>query len=263
VLLALPFGARANSTVTSSIGASFNAGSVPAGDWLWFSAVFTVQNAPSTAFDIFVESGQIIGLGGNTYNTPKATIVFDPADPTTTETYASNIWQNQTKTGLSGNYFLVGTAVQAPAGGFAGSMSPTWTLQLATNAAGVAAGVSIQWQWAAALYSSSFPGANLASVGAKPTDDNSGSIYKNNDHAGTPESALAYFLGNAGTGGGGSNYTGSYTSTASSGVLPLNIAPSGVPAPSTLMLFLIGTVLVLLARISLHPSQSKADESQS
>jgi hypothetical protein len=43
-------------------------------------------------------------------------------------------------------------------------------------------------------------------------DDNHVSAYQNSDHAGTPEAFLPYVIGGA-TGGGGSNYTGSLSST--------------------------------------------------
>jgi hypothetical protein len=47
----------------------------------------------------------------------------------------------------------------------------------------------------------------------KPVDDNKASIYQNSDHAGTPEYFQTYVIGGA-TGGGGSNFTGSYSATA-------------------------------------------------
>jgi hypothetical protein len=49
----------------------------------------------------------------------------------------------------------------------------------------------------------------------KPVDDTKASAsYQNFDHAGTPESFKPYVIGGA-MGGGGSNYTGSYSGTGS------------------------------------------------
>jgi hypothetical protein len=48
----------------------------------------------------------------------------------------------------------------------------------------------------------------------KPVDDNKASVYHNADHAGTPESFKKSVTGGA-MGGGGSNYTGSYSGTGS------------------------------------------------
>jgi hypothetical protein len=74
----------------------------------------------------------------------------------------------------------------------------------------------LQWQWGAAVYTS-FSSDNNA-VGVKPVDDNKASQYKNSDHAGTPENFKARVTGGA-TGGGGANYTGSYSGTVSVGCL--------------------------------------------
>jgi hypothetical protein len=74
------------------------------------------------------------------------------------------------------------------------------------------AGVQVKWKWAAAAYSNFSNNYNL--LGVKPVDDNHASQYQNSDHAGTPENFKAYVIGGA-RGGGGSNYTGSYSGTKS------------------------------------------------
>jgi len=78
-------------------------------------------------------------------------------------------------------------------------------------------GVSIQWKWGAAVYSTFTTNYNTLAV--KPGHQTSCS-YQNGDHAGTPEgidpnSGLPFkdfALGGA-RGGGGSNWTGSWSST--------------------------------------------------
>jgi hypothetical protein len=70
--------------------------------------------------------------------------------------------------------------------------------------------VSVSWQWAAANYPAF--NADPTLLGVKPVDDNKASQYKNSDHAGTPENYKQFVVG-GGTGGGGSNYTGSLSST--------------------------------------------------
>src|ERR1700739_4212860 len=80
----------------------------------------------------------------------------------------------------------------------------------------------MQWQWAAASFSSF--STDYSAIGVKPVDDNKASQYQNSDHAGTPESYEAYVVGGA-TGGGGSNYTGSYSGTVSL-ALPVAQAPT-------------------------------------
>jgi len=71
-------------------------------------------------------------------------------------------------------------------------------------------------------------------AGVKPVDDNQTSNYQNSDHAGTPESFKASVTGGA-TGGGGSNYTGSYSPTVS-------VTPVVVPEPTS-----VGTIILVAA----------------
>jgi hypothetical protein len=58
------------------------------------------------------------------------------------------------------------------------------------------------------VYSSFSPDYN--SLGVKPVDDPTASIYLNGDNAGTPENFKQYVTGGA-RGGGGNNYTGSWS----------------------------------------------------
>jgi len=85
-------------------------------------------------------------------------------------------------------------------------------------------GVTMNWQWAAAVYTSFDTDSN--NLGVKPVDDNHASVYQNSDHAGTPENFETFVTGGA-TGGGGSNFTGSYSGTGSPAitVAPISIAP--------------------------------------
>jgi hypothetical protein len=76
-------------------------------------------------------------------------------------------------------------------------------------------GVSVQWKWAAAVYKSF--SSNYTALGVKPVDDNNNT--KIFDRAGTPENFKSYVTGGA-TGGGGSNYTGGYSGTATVGPCP-------------------------------------------
>jgi hypothetical protein len=82
-------------------------------------------------------------------------------------------------------------------------------------------GVTLQWQWAAAVYTEL--DADLGALGVKPVDDNDASAYANSDHAGTPEAFRSSVTGGA-RGGGGSNWTGSLSATAS--VLPGDYHPA-------------------------------------
>src|SRR5580700_233016 len=70
---------------------------------------------------------------------------------------------------------------------------------------------------------------DMTTIGSKAGVGNNFGPYSNSDHAGTPETYKAFVTGGA-TGGGGSNWTGSYSSTASVsptvGANPFNNPPS-------------------------------------
>ena len=59
---------------------------------------------------------------------------------------------------------------------------------------------------------------NYNSLGVKPTHTNA-CLYNNSDHAGTPENKKSFLVGGA-AGGGGSNYTGSWSSTSGLKICP-------------------------------------------
>ena len=100
---------------------------------------------------------------------------------------------------------------------------------------------SIQWQWAAAAYNNFSSDLNALGV---QVEDGSGL------HAGTPDNfATASFVDQGGSGGGASNFTGSYSGTASVNV------PAVVPEPSSALLFCLGAfVLVRRVRRKMSPS---------
>jgi hypothetical protein len=126
--------------------------------------------------------------------------------------FCNNQWVTTVPlSGLAGNVFLDGVAVQAPTpGGFPGGIKDvTWQGMFFSPTPGL----RIQWQWAAAIYRKADFSDDYNALGVKPVDDNQASAYHNSDHAGTPENFRPYVLGGA-RGGGGSNFTGSYSGTA-------------------------------------------------
>jgi len=124
-------------------------------------------------------------------------------------------------TGISGNTFLSGVTFPVPSGGLPGGItSLTWTGTFYSDTADI----SINWQWAAAVYSSF--GNDYRTLGVKPVDDPDASEYKNADPAATPENYKSSVAPGA-TGTGGSNYTGAYGATG--WVAPFNEVPNYPP----------------------------------
>jgi hypothetical protein len=203
----------------SSIVSNFNGTAINAGSTVWFNSVLKVSGLGDSPVTIHVDQGTITS-SAFTVNTPNADITFSPTATTATTAFdaASNTWTTIVPSKAGGNTFLDGVNFLA-ANGLPKGLNPvTWSINVSSNTAGV----RVQWQWAAAVYTSF--SSDLAALNVKPVDSNSLSQYHNSDHAGTPEAFISCVVGGA-RGGGGSNWTGSYSSTVS--FTPGLMTPSG------------------------------------
>ena len=154
-----------------------------------------------------------------TLNVPDAKVTFDAGAPVATTVFntGTNTWETVSQPALAGNTFLSGLAFQVPVN-FSGGINPvTWSGTFSSDTSGI----TFHWQWAAAVYTTF--STNYNALGVKPVDDNMASIYQNSDHAGTPENFKAFVTGGA-RGGGGSNFTGSLSATASVSCLCMNVS---------------------------------------
>jgi MYXO-CTERM domain-containing protein len=217
-----PFAGASSMTTPSSIVSNFNGTSVPGGDEIWFSAVVKLTGSFPTnnPIDIYI-TGSTITSSAFSIDVPNATLTFSPSATMASTSYSSSGWDIVSPFGTSGNTLVDAVEFAVPASGLAGGLNPvTWTADFSTNTPGI----TLDWQWAAAAYSSFSQDYNA--LGVQPTDDGHASPYGGSDHAGTPENFKTYVVGGA-RGGGGSNYTGSLSATAS--VTP---AYCNVPEPS-------------------------------
>jgi hypothetical protein len=207
--------------LSSTITSNFNGTAIPSGDFVWFSAVLKVSGVPSGGATIrFTNQNISFKANGFTYNTdaagmPAAEVRISPTATKATTTFneTTRTWETVTPPGTAGNVFLSGYAFNqalfGQSGGLPGGINPvTWTGQFTSSVPGV----SINWQWAAAVYTKF--STNNNALGVKPVDDNKASSFQNSDHAGTPENFKSFVTGGA-RGGGGSNFTGSLSPTAS------------------------------------------------
>jgi SdrD B-like domain len=156
---------------------------------------------------------------------PKAEITFTPLALTTVTSFdsATNTWLTTTPAnGLSGNVFLAGAALPAPAGLPGGIKAVTWTANFTSDTPGL----TVTWKWAAAVYTHF--NTDMNALGVKPVDSLLGSKYINLHNAGTPENYRSYVTGGA-RGNGGSNYTGSYSANK-------NVNPDLPPPPTGISL---------------------------
>jgi hypothetical protein len=198
----------------TSITGNFNGTAIPGNDALWFSSVAKVQGLGSSGATLHITNQSIAFMAGSTpyqLSVPDAVVILSPATTSagtaTTFDTVNNVWNTTAPTQFSGNVFLSGLPFEVPSGGLPGGIhNVTWQMQVSVNTANV----TVNWQWAAAVYSNF--SSNPAALGVKPVDDNHLGSYQNSDHAGTPEAFKSFVTGGA-TGGGGSNFTGSYSGT--------------------------------------------------
>jgi hypothetical protein len=217
----------------SSVQSNFNGTAIEGGNYIWFNSVLKPSGLGSSTAKIFVRSASVqFAANGVSYNlpVPGATITFSPSATSATTGFdtTTNQWLTTVPTNLSGNTFLTGLAFPVPSGGLPGGINPvTWRGQFYTDTNGV----TLQWQWAAAVYTSF--SSTYGGLGVKLVDSSSASQYQNSDHAGTPELYESHVTGGA-RGGGGSNYTGSYSGTAA--VSPVlgtpNLPPTANAGPN-------------------------------
>jgi hypothetical protein len=206
---------------------NFNGTSVPAGSTLWFNANFTAQNVPKSGVTIDFTSGSIsFTAGGTAYSiaVPNAKITFSPSATCTSTTFdtVTNTWMTTVPISGDDEIFLTGLAWPVPSGGLPAGANPvnfTGTYSSETSAPGL----SIQMKWSVAAYSSFATDYNAVQVKA---GHQTACGQSNGDHAGTPEGVNStntpwkHFLIGGPRGGGGSNFTGSW-----SGTLRINICP--------------------------------------
>lgn len=209
----------------SWITSNFNGTPIAAGDYIWFNSVFKVHGLDPLQGGTISFAPMPITFAANgspvSIPVPSAIVNFIPGLAVATTDYVGGQWlTNVPSAGLAGNVFLDGVAFQVPAPGFSGGIkNVTWAGMFFS----CTPGMTVNWQWAAAVYNNpAFLDQDLEGLGVKPVDDNHASAYQNSDHAGTPENFKAFVVGGA-RGGGGSNFTGSYSGTA-----------SGVPTPGSL-----------------------------
>ena len=186
---------------------NFNMQSTPAGATLWFNSIFKLNGGtPVPGSHLYVTAGTI-AYGATIVQVPDAVITFTAAGVTATATFntVGNFWNITVPYSFGDNVFMAGLEYTLPVS-IPNNTATTWSASFATDVPG---GLKINWQGAAAAYST-FGSYN--SLGVKSLHSNSGDSYPNGDQAGTPENFKPNLV-SGGTGGGGSNYTGSYSNT--------------------------------------------------
>lgn len=199
---------------TPSLTAGFNGTPIPANSYLWFNSVLKVKLPAGTTgpVNLFLDGATlaVTPKGGTPtfYNLPSAQILYMPGATSATTTFTAGAFVTAVPASFGDNVFLTGLALPLPAGlppGASATFSGTFTTDTP--------GVTLQYQFAAAVYK--LFSTDYNALGVKPTHGGP-DAYPGGDQAGTPENFARLpqnVIGGA-TGGGGGNFTGSYSATA-------------------------------------------------
>ena len=196
----------------SSLVASFNSTTIPAGRYIWFNSSFdpgslgtgtttVTMNITNTVITFTANSEQY------TLNVPDGRIRFDATAVSASTQFVNGIWETVVPRSFTSYIFMNGLSYQVPVN-FPGNISNVrWT----TNVSIDRANTSINWRWSAAVYTTF---AAHSGINVKPISGNTQNPYPNSDRAGTPENFKASLVGGARETG-GTNYTGNYVNSGS------------------------------------------------
>ena len=210
-------------TGLQSITYNLHENSSNASEIVWFNSHFKLQGTiPSSSFKVTVMNGTI-HFGGAVLPVPTAVITFSSTANCASTTYSDNQWNTTIPLSAASHadeIFAAALAYVLPANFPQNVQGVTWTADFTSTAPSL----QIQWQWGAANYLSRRNGLVFPMAGGHP-DLNAMMVdpahntpscngYNNGDHAGTPENpTVKALVTGGGSGGGGSNWTGSWSST--------------------------------------------------
>ena len=205
----------------------FNGTGIPGGSYIWFNANFTASGTPEArrptdGTTLYFTNGTITFTAGGTQYTipvPNSQVTYSSSATCATTTFdtATNQWLTTVPVGGDDEIMMQDVAWQVPSNFGQVTGKVTWNATMSTNTTGV----SVKWKWGAAVYSQFSTDYNALMV--KPTHNNSCS-FNNGDHAGTPEGedssgeSWKDFVIGGGTGGGGANFTGSWSGTVNANI---------------------------------------------
>jgi hypothetical protein len=231
ILLCLAAGTGfAQSCPSGSNASNFNGTPIRAASYIWFNANFSVSGIPSSGATISFTSSTISFTADHAYimPVPNAQITFDPNAICASTTFdtASNTWITIVPLTGGDEIFLSGVAFPVPAGFDTVGGRVGGHIVWQGSFASATPGLSASWKWGAAVYKVFTMDYNA--LGVKPTHTRS-CLYANADHAGTPEGIdtnsgqpFKSFVTGGARGGGGSNWTGSWSGTQGVTVCPLD-----------------------------------------
>ncbi len=201
-------GELAQSASWTSSQFTFNRGGIHSGSTIWFSSVYGATGLGKGTVNLqFVDQTISYQLNGSTVtmDVPDSIVTISPTATAASTTFDdnSNTWMTTVPNTVGGYKFLSGFAMPVSTS-LPGQVNVTWQGRFISDTPGVA----VNWQWAAAVYTTF--GSDYNSLNVKPVDAGYSSTYPASDHVGTPE-AFKQYLTNGATSDGGANYAGEHS----------------------------------------------------
>lgn len=186
----------------------FNCQPITKGNWIWFNGTLNpCTGITNRTYTVNITGQTITGtIGGSNVSltVPNAQITYSSTTTNAITTFTNGVWVTTCPLAstLAGDQFGSGLPYQLPFNS-SGNGTLTWCATF-----GVTPGVSVNWHWAASVYTNF--SATCTALGVKPVDDNKACSYKNSDSACTPENFKPYCVFGARSGIYG-NYCGNRT----------------------------------------------------
>jgi len=200
------------------------------GEIAWFNSHLSKLNGaiPSSTFQIFVTGGKIT-FGPSTLSVPDAVITFSSTATCSSTSFDTTFNRWETTLPLSAasqadEIFAAGIAYLIPPGFPQNVNNVTWSADVSSSAPGL----DVTWQYGVSNWLVSSKGTSFPALSESPfVPDYNGMMvdpahnaaacntsYNSGDHAGSPEFAgRQNVMTGGGSGGGGSHWTGSWSST--------------------------------------------------
>ncbi|NNC90580.1 MAG: hypothetical protein HKN82_19155 [Akkermansiaceae bacterium] len=212
--------------IVGSIESNFNGTDISGDAHIWFVGhlkELKYNGTPDPEVTLYVRNSRVtLDDNGTTRSVqlPDLEMTFSDTATSDSGSFANGKWVVTVPKSQTKDAFLGGWMAPVPDGGIEGGASPvTWTADFSVAGAEVS---ELKWQWSAAVYEQA------------PADPNDLGILwvKGERSAGTPMNNRDYVTGGA-RGGGGSNWTGSWSSTKSVENMPniFNLEPSNSQSP--------------------------------
>ncbi|MEP7376625.1 MAG: N,N-dimethylformamidase beta subunit family domain-containing protein [Chitinophagaceae bacterium] len=204
-------GSGSTCVITTSIKNSFNSRSIQAGRFIWFNSSFTAsgidRHGKKDPVTIYVSNSRITySVFGRKYSlaVPDSRIRFADDITSASTRFVNNVWETSVPLSFKDDVFMGGLSYLVPVRFPRSTRDITWTADVSIDKKGV----SLEWKWAAAVYSK-FAGHDGLAV--KPISGWRDNPYRNFDEAGTPENYKAFLAPGSSNHRHRRNYTGNYS----------------------------------------------------